>query len=150
MKIEQEINQTKPFRNGFHRAAVNIIFTNNWLCAEIKKKLKPFDLTLQQYNMLRILKGEGKPLSTSCIRERMIDRFSDTSRLVERLCQKDLVNRDACCSDKRKVDVTVSQKGLDLIQMVERDARPTLDQLLANLSEEEAHLLSELLDKARG
>ena len=100
--------------------------------------------------MLRILRGEGNPMSTSCIRERMIDRMSDTSRLVERLCQKDLVNRDACCSDKRRVDVTISTRGLELIESIEQSGKPSLDELMGNLSEEEAFLLSDLLDKARG
>ena len=148
MEIEKEIQQNKPFRSPHHKAGVNILFTNNWLCTQIKAMLKPFDITLQQYNMLRILRGAGKPMSTSCIRERMIDRMSDTSRLVDRLCQKGWVNRDACCFDKRRVDVTVSQKGLDLILEIE-GADTSLEKLLTNLTDEEALLLSSLLDKVR-
>ena len=149
MKIEQEIHQKKPFRSGHQKAAINILFTNNWLCGEIKRKLKPYNITLQQYNMLRILRGAGDPISTRCIRERMIDKMSDTSRLVERLCQKDLVNRDACCSDKRRVDVTISAKGLKLVATVE-STNSGIHEMLSNLTEEEAFLLSDLLDKIRG
>jgi len=148
MKIEQEIKQKRPFRNVFHRAAVNLIFTNNWLCDKIKKRLKPHDITLQQYNMLRILRGAAKPLSTSCIRERMIDKMSDTSRMVERLCQKEWVKRDACCFDRRKVDVTISQKGLDLIAEIE-SSDVQLENDMSSLTEEEAKLLGDLLDKLR-
>lgn len=148
MKIEQEIHQKKPFKNGYQKAAVNILFTNNWLCGEIKRKLKPHNITLQQYNMLRILRGAGDPISTRCIRERMIDKMSDTSRLVDRLCQKGLVNRDACCSDKRRVDVTISEQGLQLVSSIE-STNTGLEEMLSKLTEEEAYLLSNLLDKIR-
>jgi len=148
MKIEQEIKQKRPFRNSYHKAAVNLIFTNNWLCDKIKKRLKPYGLTLQQYNMLRILRGAAKPLSTSCIRERMVDKMSDTSRMVERLCQKEWVERNACCNDRRKVDVTISPKGLDLILEVESND-VQLEDDMSKLSEDEANQLSNLLDKLR-
>ena len=149
MKIEQEIQQKRPFRSYYQRAAVCLLYTNNWLCDKIKEKLKPHDITLTQYNVLRILRGAGKPLSTACIRERMIDKNSDTSRLVDRLSKKEWVNRASCCVDKRKVDVTISQKGLDLIAILENDDLQ-LEDFLQNLNLEEAKLLSNLLDKMRG
>jgi len=149
MKIEQEIQQKRPFRSYYQRAAVSLLYTNNWLCDKIKAKLKPHDITLAQYNVLRVLRGAGKPLSTACIRERMIDRGPDTSRLVDRLCKKEWVNRESCCIDKRKVAVTISQQGLDLIALLENDELQ-MEDFLQNLDLEEAKLLSNLLDKMRG
>ena len=149
MRIEDELNQKRPFRNGFHRASVNLIFTSNWLAGHIRSTLKPYDITLQQYNVLRILKGAGKPISTSCIRGRMIERMADTSRLVERLCSKEWVNRESCCSDKRRVDITISEKGLKLLEDIDASVN-MVGAMDANLSDEEALLLSELLDKLRG
>ncbi len=148
MRLEQELQMKKPFRNTYHRAAINIVFTNNWLCSQIKEHLKPFDITMQQYNMLRILRGADEPVSTSCIRERMIDKMSDTSRMVERLCQKGWVNRDACCFDKRRVAVTISPKGKQLIESIEALSHD-FDDMMNNLSPEEAELLGKLLDKIR-
>jgi len=149
MRIEEEINQTKPFKSEFHRTTINLIFTSNWLSSRLKILLKPHDVTMQQFNVLKILKGASKPISTSCIRGRMVERMADTSRLVERLCSKGWVNREACCSDKRLVDITISQKGLDVINEIEEnvDVSAIID---SNLKPEEAKLLSDLLDKLRG
>ncbi len=149
MRIEDEINQTKPFKSECHRTAVNLIFTSNWLASKIKVLLKPYDITLQQYNVLKILKGASKPISTSCIRGRMIERMADTSRLVERLCSKGWVNREACCSDKRLVDITLSQEGINFVNDIEQkvDMSAIIDR---NLEPAEAKLLSDLLDKMRG
>lgn len=149
MRIEEEINQTKPFKSEFHKTAINLIFTSNWLASRIKVLLKPHDITMQQYNVLKILKGASKPISTSCIRGRMIERMADTSRLVERLCSKGWVNREACCSDKRLVDITLSQKGMQMVDEIEQevDMSALIDM---HLQPEEAKILSDLLDKMRG
>lgn len=149
MRIEEEINQTKPFKSEFHRTAINLIFTSNWLSTRIKQSLKGYDVTLQQYNVLKILKGAGKPISTSCIRGRMVERMADTSRLVERLCSKGWVNRDACCSDKRRVDITLSPEGLEILQELDIEVNLFLS-VEKNLEPEEAKTLSNLLDKMRG
>lgn len=149
MRIEEEINQTKPFKSNHHRALINLIFTSNWMSSNIKGQLKPFDITLQQYNVLRILRGAGEPISTSCIRSRMVERMADTSRLVERLCSKGWVNREACCSDKRLVDITISQQGIKMVQEIESQVDMT-GEFTKNLNAEEARLLGELLDKLRG
>ncbi|MCB0553278.1 MAG: MarR family transcriptional regulator, partial [Phaeodactylibacter sp.] len=107
MRIEEAIQQTKPFRNGHHKVIVNLIFTSNWVQDSIKKALKPFGVTIQQYNVLRVLKGAGKPISTSTIRERLLDKMADTSRMVDRLFQKGLVLRQECEYDKRLVDISL-------------------------------------------
>ena len=89
MSLEKDINQNK-FRNEFQKATLNIIFTSNWLQSQVKLILEPADITPQQFNILRILRGES-PISTLQIRERMLDKMSDTSRLVERLIKKELL-----------------------------------------------------------
>ena len=149
MRIEEEINQTKPFKSNHHRALVNLIFTSNWMSSYIKSKLKPFEITLQQYNVLRILRGAGEPISTSCIRSRMVERMADTSRLVERLCTKGWVNKEACCSDNRLVDITISDQGTELVEHIESRVS-IVEAITQNLNDEEARLLGELLDKLRG
>lgn len=147
MGLEQDINQHK-FRNEYQKATINIIYTCNFLQQQFKTLLEPADITTQQFNILRILRGES-PLSTLQIRERMLDKMSDTSRLVERLLKKGLLEKKSCKFDKRLVDVTITQKGLDLLAELDASANK-LDSIISNLSTSEAKLLNELLDKARG
>ena len=85
MKIEEAIHQKRPFRNGAQMAMVNLLYTNNWVTDQLRQHLKPFGVTMKQYNVLRILKGAGEPITTSVIRERLLDKMSDASRMVERL-----------------------------------------------------------------
>ncbi len=148
MEIEKEINQVRPFKNEYHKATVNLVFTHNWLQTQFKNFLKPFDCTLQQYNVLRILRGAKKPISTRCIRERMIEKMADTSRLVERLSTKGWVNREASPSDKRLVDVTISDEGLNFLELTK--AMDTyIETLYSNLNNEELNQLNSLLNKLR-
>lgn len=147
MGIEKDIQQYQ-FRNDFQRAEVNIIFTCNWLNEKIKQILDEADITQQQYNILRILRGSKQPLSTLQIRDRMLDKMSDTSRIVDRLIKKELVEKTICATDKRLVDISISEKGLELLQQL--DIRNSdIDNLLHNLTQEEANQLSGLLDKIR-
>ena len=110
--------------------------------------LQEEDITHQQYNILRILRGSKKPLSTLQIRERMLDKMSDTSRIVERLVKKDLVEKKVCDTDKRLVDVRISQNGLHVLKRLD-EKNGELDAILDNLSPNEAAQLSDLLDKMR-
>jgi MarR family 2-MHQ and catechol resistance regulon transcriptional repressor len=148
MKIEEAIKQKRPFRNMHQKAVVNLIYTTNWLQDRLREHLKPFDITVQQYNVLRILRGANKPISTSDIRERLLDKMSDTSRMVDRLCQKGLVVRSTCPSDKRLVDVTLSESGQQLLLEMDR-LNEEMDNILGGLSDEQAHQLSDLLDLIR-
>ena len=102
MSIDKDINQTK-FRNEKQKVIINIIYTSNWINEKIKTVLDKEDITSQQFNILRILRGAHKPISTLQIRQRMIDKMSDTSRIVDRLVVKKLVKKIVCISDKRKV-----------------------------------------------
>ncbi|OWY24833.1 MarR family transcriptional regulator [Sphingobacteriales bacterium UPWRP_1] len=148
MQLEKEIHQ-KQFRNEQQKSIVNILFTYNWLISRIKNFLKPYDITPQQFNVLRILKGQHpQPISTSAIRERMLDKMSDVSRIVDRLLEKQLIVRTPCPTDRRLVDVFISEQGLQLLSVIDMHIHQ-LDALLHNLSPDESRLLNELLDKIR-
>ena len=148
MKIEEEILQPK-FRNEFQKATINLIYTANWLTNKHKDFFQQFEITLQQYNVLRILRGQHPhSISTSEIKRRMLDKNSDASRIVDRLEQKVLVLKKTCDQDKRLVDVNISEKGLGLLQEIDQEI-DRLDNGLGNLSQQEAQKLSELLDKIR-
>ncbi|HCN82215.1 MAG TPA: MarR family transcriptional regulator [Sphingobacteriaceae bacterium] len=150
MILEKEIQQVKPFRNNYHKAAVNLIFTGKWMIQFHSDILKQYDLTFQQYNILRILHGRNSTAATvNLIRERMLDRMSDASRIVELLRKKELVERNICDEDRRKMDVVITQKGLDLLEEIEKESE-RMDNRLSALNEEEIVLLNELLDKVRG
>ena len=148
MGIAKEINQIRPFRSEFQKATINLIFTHNWLSLKMKSFFKPYKITIQQYNVLRILKGAGKPLSTSDIRERMVEKMADTSRLVERLSIKGWVNRVACCDDKRLVDITITEAGLNYIADLD-GIEKHVESLYENLTVDEAQTLNSILDKIR-
>jgi len=126
-----------------------IIQTYQKLDSELRKFLKPYGITLQQYNVLKILRGAKKPLSTSIIRERMIEPMTDTSRLVERLCTKGLVDRSACEADKRLVDITISPEGISFIDNMDSTDK-VIDKLYEHINLDEANRLNYLLNKLRG
>jgi DNA-binding MarR family transcriptional regulator len=147
MSIEKDIQQSK-FRNEYHKTVVNLIFTYNWITEKTKQFFEKGDITSQQYNILRILRGAGKPLSTLQIRQRMLDKMSDTSRIVDRLVKKDLVQKVICKTDRRLVDVTITDMGLQLLDKLD-SYNEQMDNMLGMLSEEEAKMLNHLLDKIR-
>ncbi|MBL7763206.1 MAG: MarR family transcriptional regulator [Chitinophagaceae bacterium] len=148
MGIDKDIHQVH-FQNEYHRALVNILFTYGWVMEQIKNLLEPFDITPQQFNILRILRGSyPNPLSTLQLRERLLDKMSDTSRIVDRLITKSLVKKTISSKDRRLVDITISDKGRKLLQKI--DLRQNeIDGILSNMTESEAETLSKLLDKIR-
>jgi DNA-binding MarR family transcriptional regulator len=147
MGIEKDIQQTN-FRNEFQKMGINIIYTANWLNEKMGQILSTEDITQQQYNILRILRGSECPLSTLKIRERMLDKMSDTSRIVDRLIVKGLVEKTACIKDKRLVDITVTKKGLQLLEKLDA-LNEQIDSILKGVSEKEAHTINQILDKLR-
>jgi len=148
MSIDQDIQQAK-FRNAQQKAAINLIYTLAWMKDKTKSIFESEDITAQQFNILRILRGSfPQPLSTLQIRERMLEKMSDTSRIVDRLIAKGLVKKLTCKNDRRLVDVVISDKGKKLLERL--DARQDeIDGVLGNLSEKDANILSDLLDKIR-
>ena len=147
MGIEQDIQQPN-FRNEFQKMGINLLFTANWLNEQIGKMLSEEGITQQQYNILRILRGSATPLSTLKIRERMLDKMSDTSRIVDRLIAKELVIKNTCAKDKRLVDITLSSKGLDLVDQLDQ-YNERIDSLLKGINESEAKTMNQILDKIR-
>ena len=147
MGIEQDIQQTN-FRNEFQKMGINLLFTANWLNEQIGKMFSEEGVTQQQYNILRILRGSATPLSTLKIRERMLDKMSDTSRIVDRLIAKELVLKNTCEKDKRLVDITLSPKGLSLVDQLDR-FNDRIDALLKGVNESEAKTMNQILDKIR-
>jgi len=147
MGIEQDIQQAS-FRNEFQKMGINLLFTANWLNEQIGKILSEEGVTQQQYNILRILRGSATPLSTLKIRERMLDKMSDTSRIVDRLIAKELVVKNTCEKDKRLVDITLSPKGLDLVDQLDK-FNDRIDALLKGINASEAATMNQILDKIR-
>ena len=149
MKLEQAIKQFE-FESRGQRLGVNLIYTSNWVQERQKSYFSKFGITQQQYNVLRILRGNyPKPYSTSDIRERMLDKMSDASRIVERLVKKDLVVRKINKKDKRLVDVTISDSGLDLLEKIDKTIENFVQRPFSNLTEKEQEILDSLLDKVR-
>ena len=119
MSLETDIRQTRKFKNEHHKTVVNLIFTHNWVTERLKQFLDEEDLTLQQFNILRILRGSDTALSTLQIRERMLDKMSDTSRIVDRLLLKSLAKKTISKKDKRLVDVTITTKGKKILHKLD-------------------------------
>ncbi|MFM7055102.1 MAG: MarR family winged helix-turn-helix transcriptional regulator [Bacteroidota bacterium] len=150
MDIEKEIGQSVSFKSDLQRAAVNILYTASWLNMKNTETLKPFDLTPQQFNVLRILRGHHpKPATVNLLMQRMLDKSSNASRLVDRLLEKGFVTRETNRQDKRAVDVYISHKGMDVLDNIDKTIG-LFESHLDHLSESEARMLSDLLDKMRG
>jgi DNA-binding MarR family transcriptional regulator len=148
MRIEEEIKQ-KTFRNEYQRATINLLYSSSWLLKRHRDFFVRFSITEQQYNVLRILKGQYPgAISTSEIKKRMLDMNSDSSRIVDRLALKELVSKRICKSDKRLVDVQITEKGLDLLWQIDQYSEE-LDRIISNLTLDEARELNHLLDKMR-
>lgn len=149
MKLEDEIKQ-KKFKDEYEKLVVNILFTGNWMNLTNAKNLKPLGLTLPQYNVLRILRGQHpKPATVSLIIDRMLDKSSNASRIVDRLLKKNLVVRKICKNDRRSVDVLITGKGLELLKKIDEESKKW-NQAYKTLNIEEAKKLNFLLDKIRG
>src|SRR3981081_474032 len=146
MRIDDEIQSSK-FEDNYQKAVINIAYTDGWLKNTFNCHFEKHNLTQQQFNILRILRGQyPKPATVNLIKERMIDKMSDASRIVDRLVQKGLVSRCTNTKDRRAVDIRISDTGLDILHKLDAEFK-IKDYLQNNLSEEEAAKLSELLDK---
>ena len=148
MRIEDEIKQPH-FRDEFQKAFINLVYTAGWLQLRQACAFKPFGLTLPQFNILRILRGQHPlPATVALLIDRMLDKTSNASRIVDRLEEKKLVTRTVCPANRRAVDIRITQAGLDLLDRIEeagildtKDSSP--------LSEQEVRQLNALLDKMR-
>ncbi len=125
---------------------MNFIYTANWINSQQNAFFKPFGLSPQQYNILRILRGAGEPLKVQTIKERMIERSPNATRLMDKLNDKGYIERVACPSDRRVVHINITKKGLKLLDEISKELK---HDYIKNLTEEEAGILSNLLDKIR-
>lgn len=149
MEIGKEIKQEK-FKNEYQKMLVNILFTSSWLSSKHACSLKPYGISVQQYNILRILRGQyPSPVTINLLIDRMLDKNSNASRLVEKLRLKKLVERAICPNDRRAVNVLITHKGLTLLTELDKQEELFLKEL-RNLNSKEAESLSLLLDKLRG
>jgi DNA-binding MarR family transcriptional regulator len=149
MRINEEI-QTNKFEDNYHKAVININYTYGWLNNLLRSNFEKHNLTTQQFNILRILRGQyPKPATINLLKERMLDKMSDASRIVDRLVQKGLVSRCTNSKDRRAVDIRISETGLEILSVLDVEFKAS-DMLKNNLTEEEAGTLSDLLDKLRG
>lgn len=149
MTILEEIKQTKPFKNTNEKAITNIIYTNNWLYVNHHKFFKKHGVSMQQYNVLRILNGQlDTPLTINSIIDRMLDKMSNASRLVDKLFKNGYVDRKENKADRRACDITITDNGRKKLKQMDAEIS-NIQSGLCNLNEDEANQLSDLLDKLR-
>jgi DNA-binding MarR family transcriptional regulator len=149
VKLEEEIQQ-KSFKSPQQKLAVNLLYTCNWLNDHYTAFLKDTDITVQQYNVLRILRGQHPNYcNLKLIKERMLDRSSDASRIVDKLVTKKLVQRGHCPSDRRSVNLLITDKGLQLLSKLDYIDDSTRE-IFKNLNEKDTITLNRLLDELRG
>jgi len=149
MQLQKETH-TARFESVHQQAIVNILFTYTWCSDKMKQTVQPYDITTQQFNILRILRGQHpNPSTINLLKARMLDKMCDASRIVERLVQKGLVVKDSNTYDKRAVDILISKKGLALLKKMDGEI-DIAGIISSNLSKEEAEHLNFLLDKLRG
>ncbi|WP_204345311.1 MarR family winged helix-turn-helix transcriptional regulator [Psychroserpens algicola] len=142
--LSKDINSSFP--NSKVKALLNIIYTANWINSHQNAFFKPFGISPQQFNILRILRGAGEPIKVQTIKERMLERAPNATRLMDKLCDKHLIERLPCPDDRRVVHINITTKGLGLLDEIDKDFK---DDILKNLTEKEAGQLSDLLDKIR-
>ena len=147
MSINKDINQLH-FKSEYQKAIINLIFTYHWTTEKTKHIFDKEGLTSQQFNILRILRGSDTPLSTLQIRDRMLDKMSDTSRIVDRLVIKGLVKKNTCKTDKRLVDILITEAGRKVLLKIDKQ-EIHMESILHSISEAEAKTLNKLLDKIR-
>lgn len=149
MRIEAEIKSTIELDINT-KTVVNILFTSKYIEESFLSVLKPFDLSSQQYNVLRILRGQkGNPANLSTLQERMIDKSSNTTRLVDKLIQKKLASRQVCEANRRKVEIFITEKGLDLLNKLDPITKQKNKEILNHLNKNELEILNSSLDTIR-
>ncbi len=149
MKIEEVIKSTLPMDNS-KKIILNIIYTQNVINDKFNEIVKPYDLSSEQYNVLRILRGQkGNPANMCLIQERMLAKTSNTTRLVDKLLLKNLVTREVCSKNRRKIEVLITQKGLDILKELDSKIIDHENSFSKNLNPEELELLNQLIEKYR-
>jgi DNA-binding MarR family transcriptional regulator len=149
MKIEEVIKSTIDLDNS-KKIMLNILYTQNVIADQLNDILKPYDLSGEQYNVLRILRGQkGNPANMCVIQERMIAKTSNTTRLVDKLLLKNLVTRNVCSENRRKIEVLITQKGLDILKELGPKIEGYEHSFSKKLNTQELEQLNQLLEKYR-
>ncbi|WP_374507465.1 MarR family winged helix-turn-helix transcriptional regulator [Flavobacterium sp.] len=149
MTIEEILKSTVPMDSS-KKIIMNIIYTQNVITENFNEILKPYDISSEQFNVLRILRGQkGNPANMCVIQERMLAKTSNTTRLVDKLLVKDFVTRKVCPENRRKIEVKITQKGLDLLRELDPKVKAHEDSFSNNLNEDEKAQLNQLLEKFR-
>lgn len=149
MKIEEQIQSTVPLEIS-KKLILNFLYTQNVINEQFNEIVKPFDISGEQYNVLRILRGQkGNPANMCMIQERMLAKTSNTTRLVDKLLLKNLVTREVCCSNRRKIEVAITQKGLEVLEALDSKIIAHENSFSSNLNPEEQEILNELIEKYR-
>lgn len=149
MKIEDVIHQ-KNFPYPAQKVAINIMYSASWLGGEMKRALEDFDLSWQQFNIMRILKGQkGHPASLKLLTTRMIDKTSNTSRLIDKLLNKKYVERLICPEDRRKVEISLTEDGIKIVQLATKAMDRNMQALFKHMPEKDLDTLNNLLDLMR-
>lgn len=147
--LEEAIKQ-KEFKDPYNKLVVNLLYTHSYLVSAQNGILKPYDLSPEQYNVLRILRGQnGMPITVSSIQDRMLNKMSNASRLVDKLKAKHLLERRECPSDRRQVDIIITEKGLQILDDLQKSMEG-FNNKVVNLTVDEAIEMNNLLDKLRG
>lgn len=150
MKELEDILKTKSQMPLPRKTVLNISVSSTWFRESLSNVLKPFEISLEQFNVLRILRGQkGQPLNLQDIQERMISKMSNTTRLVDKLILKTYVERFTCEKNRRKVEIFITEQGLDLLNRLDGLVDESESQLTSNLSNEELEQLNQLLNKLR-
>lgn len=149
MQLQKEVKTTK-FENTHQQALVNIIYTYSWVSQRVKEILTPYSITQQQYNVLRILRGQyPSPSTIGLIKNRILDKMSDTSRIVDRLVEKGYLEKTTNLRDKRAVDIVITDKALTLLRKLDKEVDFSA-LITQNITDDESKQLNILLDKFRG
>lgn len=149
MKVEEILKTQKPLPKK-KKLVINLMLSSNYASSAVSDAMKPFDISVPQFNVLRILRGQqGKPANLSTVQDRMVNQMSNTTRLVDKLLEKQLVERSVCEENRRKIEIFITDKGMELLKNIDPVIEATENEIAKNLSSEEIHQLNELLEKLR-
>jgi DNA-binding MarR family transcriptional regulator len=149
MKVEDILKTQKPLPPS-KKLVINLMLTATQVTSKMAEAVKPFDISIPQFNVLRILRGQqGKPANLSTVQDRMVNQMSNTTRLVDKLLDKGYVERSVCEENRRKIEILITNKGLELLKEIDPIVEKAENSMVENLESEEIHVLNDLLEKFR-
>lgn len=149
MRVEEILKTQKPLPEK-KKLVINMMLSSSFASTKVAEAMKPFDISVPQFNVLRILRGQqGKPANLSTVQDRMVNQMSNTTRLVDKLLEKKLVERSVCEENRRKIEIFITEKGMELLKEIDPVIETTENEIANNLSPREIRQLNELLEKLR-